>query len=224
MPRPKKPLISRTKTIKAALKIIDEEGLEALTIRRLGSVLNVRGISLYHHFENKEAILVAACEYALADVRTPTDSNSKTATRFTAWLLRNAENYHQALCDHPNLIPILTKRHPLRIGLKELNSTLGLLSILGIPNDAIMEVMEALEILAVGSASYQYGVNSEVSGGSWTDSYPVIDRLIKNHKPNRTELFNLIARASLDAILEKYGIDEAAVANIDSQPSRNKLA
>ena len=46
MARPKKALISRRKTLEAALRIIDAEGLEALSIRRLGRALNVQGISL----------------------------------------------------------------------------------------------------------------------------------------------------------------------------------
>ena len=60
MGRPKQALISRRKTLEVALRIIDEEGLEELSIRRLGKELNVRGISLYHHFKSKADILVGA--------------------------------------------------------------------------------------------------------------------------------------------------------------------
>ena len=67
MGRPKQALISRRKTLEVALRIIDEEGLDALSIRRLGDELNVRGISLYHHFPSKEHILIGACELALCE-------------------------------------------------------------------------------------------------------------------------------------------------------------
>ena len=60
VPRPKVPLISKRKTLEAALRIIDAEGLESLSVRRLAIELNVNGASLYHHFKNKEEILVGA--------------------------------------------------------------------------------------------------------------------------------------------------------------------
>ena len=115
MGRPKQALISRRKTLEVALRIIDEEGLDALSIRRLGDELNVRGISLYHHFKSKEHILVGVCELALANVRTPNTSN----VDWREWFVNNAIEYYTALRTHPNLIPILMRRHPLRIGLAE---------------------------------------------------------------------------------------------------------
>lgn len=202
MARPKKPLISRKATLEAALKIIDEEGLDALTIRRLGNDLNVQGISLYHHFKNKDEILIGACELALSHVRTP----SETKVDFPTWLLSNAVRYHQALCEHPNLIPVLTKRHPLRIGIKENNSTLGLLSVLGVPNEAIMALMEGLEQIALGSASYHRAVDSDEQSEEFRNEYPILYELSRTHSPTRDELFELMARATIDAIIKKYDL------------------
>ena len=85
MVRPKKPLISRRATLEMALKIIDEEGLEALSIRRLGRALNIQGISLYYHFKNKEEILLGASALALSRVRTPDPSDHD----WREWLVRN---------------------------------------------------------------------------------------------------------------------------------------
>lgn len=42
----------------AALAIIDEEGLPALNMRRLGASLGVDAMALYRHLPNKQAILV----------------------------------------------------------------------------------------------------------------------------------------------------------------------
>ena len=71
MARPRVPLISRRKALEAALQIIDGEGLKALSIRRLGEVMNVNGASLYHHFKDKDDILVGVAQLALADVTAP---------------------------------------------------------------------------------------------------------------------------------------------------------
>ncbi|MGJ3558259.1 TetR family transcriptional regulator [Streptomyces sp. INA 01156] len=101
MARPKVPLISRRKALEAALEIVDGEGLDALSIRRLGEALKVNGASLYHHFRNKDEILVGVTQLALADVATPRTENES----WRVWLPLNAYRTRQALISHPELIP-----------------------------------------------------------------------------------------------------------------------
>lgn len=199
MGRPIKPLISRGKVLKVALDLIDREGLEAVSIRRLGRELNIQGISLYHHFKNKEAILVGACELALSAVRTPKlDADDGD---WKGWLLANAVQFRKALQDHPNLMPVLMRRHPMRIGLAEHNATAALLAVQGVSAGAIMPLIEALEELALGSASF----NSFVDGGQealgWKDDYPYIYALSQRAMLSRDDIFILIARAAIDAIV-----------------------
>ena len=197
MGRPNKALISRSATLKVALRIIDGEGLEELSIRRLGRELNVQGISLYHHFKNKDEILAGVCELALSDVRTPNVRD----TDWHEWLLHNAIEYRKALQRHPNLIPILMRRHPLRIGLAEHNATAGLLSVQGVPAGAIMPLLEGLEELALGSASYQSAVDKDEHPELWKERYPYLYHLSLKTTLTKDRIFELIARASSDAIL-----------------------
>ena len=87
MARPKVPLISRRKALdEAALGIIDNGGLKALSIRRLGEVMNVNGASLYHHFASKDEILVGVTQLALADVTAPRSDSDN----WRVWLPLNA--------------------------------------------------------------------------------------------------------------------------------------
>lgn len=211
MGRPNKALISRSATLKVALRIIDTEGLEGLSIRRLGRELNVQGISLYHHFKNKEEILVGVCELALSDVRTPSVRDSN----WREWLLHNAIEYRHTLQKHPNLIPVLMRRHPLRIGLAEHNATAGLLSVQGVPAGAIMPLLEGLEELALGSASYQSAVDKDEHSELWKEQYPYLYHLSVKTALTKDRMFELIARASIEAILA------AAEADASSKPSSN---
>jgi AcrR family transcriptional regulator len=197
MGRPRKALISRSATLKAALKIIDEEGLEKLSIRRLGVALNVQGISLYHHFKDKDEILVAVCELALSNVRTPEAGH----TEWRDWLLANAIKFHRALRVHPNLIPVLMRRHPLRIGMKEHNATAGLLAVQGVPPEAIMPLLETLEELALGSANYESAADRDEHSDTWKENYPNLYHLSRRVVLSRDEVFELVARATIDAIM-----------------------
>lgn len=206
MVRPRKPLISRRVTLETALRIIDEEGLEALSIRRLGRELNVQGISLYYHFKNKDEILLGASALALSNVRTPDPSQHD----WREWLLRNAIEYRKALCEHPNLIPILMRRHPLRIGLAEHNATASLLAVQGVPSAAIMPLLEALEEIAIGSASYQSAVDNDEASENWKEEYPVIFHLSRQPALSKDRLFELIARATITAVFDEVAAQDGA--------------
>jgi AcrR family transcriptional regulator len=197
MGRPSKPLISRKKTLEVALRIIDKEGLDAVSIRRLGRELNIQGISLYHHFKNKDEILVGACQLALADVRTPTSPDMP----WREWLFRNAAAYRKALQAHPNLIPVLMRRHPLRIGLPEHNATASLLAIQGVPPGAVLPLVEALEQLALGSASFQSAVERDEHSETWKTHFPHLWHLSRQSALTGDQMFELIARAAIDVIV-----------------------
>jgi AcrR family transcriptional regulator len=52
-----------------ALRLGDEEGLEAVTIRRLAQELGVTPMALYWHFKNKDELLLGIVDHVLADLR-----------------------------------------------------------------------------------------------------------------------------------------------------------
>lgn len=56
----------------AALRLIDEDGVEALTMRKLATVLDANPMSLYHHVPNKEAVLRGVTRMVGAQFRTVT--------------------------------------------------------------------------------------------------------------------------------------------------------
>ena len=49
--------IQRDQVIDAALSLLDEGGLEGVTMRKLADALEVKAASLYWHFENKQALI-----------------------------------------------------------------------------------------------------------------------------------------------------------------------
>lgn len=209
MGRPKKALISRRKTLEAALRIIDAEGLEALSIRRLGAELNVRGISLYHHFENKDQILTGVCELAFAFVRTPRTSN----VSWREWLLDNSVEYYNALRRHPNLIPILTVRNPFKLGIAELNATAGLLAVQGVPPAAILPLLEVGETFAFGCASYELAVSRDPVGDDWGADYPALYHALRVRGGSVADSFRRCMGSLLDATIAIFQEDEATAAS-----------
>lgn len=199
MARPKVPLISRRKVLETALAIIDEDGLEGLSIRRLADALGVNGASLYHHFENKDDILVGAAEYALGDVRTPEASDET----WRHWLPQNARNLREALMAHPALVPLIVGKRSLGMGAKMLDTSAERLIAEGVPSAAVMPLIDALELFAIGSVLHDtQGYSPEGGHGIDPDQYPSLTKAMVERGLSSEEIFDLVTHSIIEAIGE----------------------
>jgi AcrR family transcriptional regulator len=60
--------LSRERVLDAAVTLADQEGLSALSMRRLGQELGVEAMSLYHHVAGKEALLDGMVDAVVAEL------------------------------------------------------------------------------------------------------------------------------------------------------------
>jgi AcrR family transcriptional regulator len=126
-PRSGEERLSRQAILEAALRIVDDEGLDAMTMRRLAATLGVNPMSIYHHLPNKAAVFAGLAELVFADLN-PTHDTGKEGKEGTGgksasagvvagagdggapeglgWrgeLVGAAHAYRNALRAHPNL-------------------------------------------------------------------------------------------------------------------------
>jgi TetR/AcrR family tetracycline transcriptional repressor len=99
-PRAGQERLSREAILTAALRIVDDEGIDALTMRRLASTLEVNPMSLYHHLPNKAAVLAGLAELVFAELEQPDPGD---AVPWQEQLKDAARAYRNALRAHPNL-------------------------------------------------------------------------------------------------------------------------
>ncbi len=60
--------LSRERIVAAALALVEREGLDALSMRKLGAALRVEAMSLYHFFPSKRHLVDALVDHAIASV------------------------------------------------------------------------------------------------------------------------------------------------------------
>src|SRR2546428_8800855 len=96
-------VLSRERIVAGAVSLIDTEGLDALSMRRLGAALGVEAMSLYRHFPSKAALLEAVVARLLAELPVP----APTAARWQDAFRALARAYRVLLTRHPNAIPLL---------------------------------------------------------------------------------------------------------------------
>ncbi|MBO1415190.1 TetR/AcrR family transcriptional regulator [Streptomyces sp. FH025] len=110
MARPRTPLLSRERIVTAALRLIDDEGLEALSTRRLATELSVSGPSLYNHFATKDELLDAVVDSVIGEVDLSMfDARSDQVNPWPEALRDWARSYRAALAAHPNIVPVLAQ-------------------------------------------------------------------------------------------------------------------
>lgn len=97
---------TRRAIAEAALEIIDQEGLEALSVRRLGAELGIHYSSIYHHFRNKRDILGAVSLLVLQDLKLP-----EPGDEWLGYLVDMNLAYRDVLMAHPNVVPLMLQ-HP----------------------------------------------------------------------------------------------------------------
>jgi AcrR family transcriptional regulator len=94
--------------IEVALGVVDRDGLEALTVRRIASELETGSASLYRHISTREELLVLLVDHVMGDVRLPP---ARLPGRAKAeWLLGELR---RVLMNHPKLVPALRASPPL---------------------------------------------------------------------------------------------------------------
>jgi AcrR family transcriptional regulator len=72
--------LSRERVLDAAVALVDEHGVKALTMRRLAADLGVEAMSLYYHLPDKEALLDGVAETVVAAVLAATGAVEGAAT------------------------------------------------------------------------------------------------------------------------------------------------
>jgi AcrR family transcriptional regulator len=133
---------SREEVLRAALEIIDQDGVEGLSMRRLGRALGRDPMSLYRHATTKAELLDGVAELVLADLSVVTTDDD-----WAGQLRAFAREFRHVALTHPNVIPLLVTR-PLAtpIALRPLGTLRPLEAILELLTHAGFSTVDALHV------------------------------------------------------------------------------
>jgi len=131
--RPNRPRLTRREVLATALRLIDEEGVDALTMRRLGRALDRDPMRLYRFAASKDALLDGVVELVLEELEVPYSAPPQT---WSDVLRATAHRYRRIALRHPHVVPLLVTR-PLAtpLGLRPLGTLR--------PLEALLELLVA---------------------------------------------------------------------------------
>ncbi|SEF13330.1 transcriptional regulator, TetR family [Streptomyces sp. Ag109_O5-10] len=211
MARPRKPLLSTDRIVRAARELVDAEGLAAVSTRRLAAELGVSGPSLYNHFRTKDEILEAVADSVSAQVDLSMfedlgrDAGRDWRTALHDW----AVSYRAALRAHPNIVPVLARgpgRRPA--GLRLADVVYGAMVDAGWPPAQATSIGALMRYFIMGSAlgSFAGGFVDDASAYDPAD-YPHLGQahlLSERQEKIDERAFETGLRALLDGLQEQF--------------------
>lgn len=173
MARPRKPLLSRERIVACALALVDAEGLQAVSTRRLAAELGVSGPSLYNHFRTKDELLDAVADTVCASVDL---SMFEDGTGWRDALAGWARSYRAALTAHPHIVPFLAQgpgRRPSQLRMAD--AVFGALTGAGWSRVQATHIGALMRYFVAGSALGSFARGFVDDAALYARDYPHLD-------------------------------------------------
>lgn len=100
--------LSRQRVAEAALTLGDAEGLDGLSMRKVGASLGVEAMSLYNHVRNKDDLLDAIGDLLYGQVLERYVSKPDVEWQENARML--VQTFYDVAMEHPNMVSIMLDR------------------------------------------------------------------------------------------------------------------
>ncbi len=180
--------LTRDEILDAALRIVDEEGLEALTMRKLGAALGVDPMMLYRHVPNKEALLDLTVDRMRSEMRFADPLPDEPSAMFEAIFTE----YRRVLTAHPNMLPLATRR-------TDQSATTGLEYLIdrGLDLDTAVELYQSLTAFTIGYSL----LGSPAVKDDWGRFLPELAERLGDWR-------DVTFRRTLRAVMDGYGLTQ----------------
>jgi len=156
--------------VDACIALADREGLEAVTLRRLGADLGADPTAMYRHFRSKDELLVAVADRLLGRVLEGFFPTGDWRRDLTEVSLRARRVY----MSHPALAPVLaTSPDPLANNQRIAEVVLGALMDAGLDAPRAALAFQVLENYTAGASSLDAQVGAEVDL-AWRTSFAML--------------------------------------------------
>jgi AcrR family transcriptional regulator len=193
--------LSRDRILETALALVDREGLDAISMRRLGEELSVEAMSLYNHVPNKAAILDGIVEVVLSELPA-----AKRSASWQAALRDRARALRSVLRAHPNALPLFATRPAVTpASLAHVEHVLDILRTAGFSADDALSGLQVIVTFVVG-----HTLAGHAPRRPGEDAHPAYESLSEEQFPRVREAARLLAAHDLERELD-FGLDAMLV-------------
>jgi AcrR family transcriptional regulator len=147
---PRRPLLSKEAIVDAAVRVLDGEGLDAMTMRRVGQELDTGGASLYAHVANKEELLELVIDRVIGELVLP---SAPDGGRWKEQVKEIVRSMRAVLAAHRDVARACLARIPLGPNaLRGSEALIGVMRAGGLPDQVIAYACDLLPLYATSTA------------------------------------------------------------------------
>jgi AcrR family transcriptional regulator len=150
--RLKREPITVDRIVKAAIQLIDRDGVDGLSMRKLGAALGIRGMSLYTHIPNKEALLFEVIREMFRELPLEPDTGEPWQEQLKD-VMRSFRDIGRA---HPQVFVLFTSRPWFRVTGGERNG-LDILQRAGFDRETSSLIIRSASNFVLGSVAREVG-------------------------------------------------------------------
>lgn len=159
--------LSRQAILDAALTIIDADGADGFTMRKLARALGVYPTAIYWYIPSRHDVLAAAVDHALHDilpVPPPPD--------WRIWLRQLFRNYRERVRRHPNVASLAGAHLVSNGGMQPqfVDQLLAVLDGAGFQGDALRHAYNVVVAVMAGFVTMEFGPAPADDRPAWRDS------------------------------------------------------
>jgi AcrR family transcriptional regulator len=193
------PPLSRERIRAAALAIVDEAGLEGLSMRKLATSLGVSAPSLYFHYSTKDELV----DDLVGEIFDQVDT-SDFEVGWREGLMTWARSYRAAIAQHPNIVPYLAHGPGVReSSLQNSNNVHAGLTGAGWPERDATMIGASVKYLVVGSATGSFSRGFIDDPALYADRFPALrgaHRLRRRAEQVDREAFEFALASFIDGL------------------------
>jgi AcrR family transcriptional regulator len=205
-PRRQRPPLSREGIVDAALAILDADGVDALTIRRLGQELGTGAATLYWHIAGKDELCELVYDRIMGEIVLPEPDPSQWEDQ----LKDLARQAYRVMLSHNDAGRLAIGRRPAGPNtLRIVEWMLGLMRGAGIPDEPVAYFGNTLgrfldaSVLEASLVARDDAEDSEDAGQAMREYWA---RLPADQFPNLTALADVTFATDVDELFE-FGLD-----------------
>jgi TetR/AcrR family tetracycline transcriptional repressor len=142
---------TRDDVVRAALEVLDDEGLPGLTLRAVATRLGVQAPTLYWHVKDKRHLLDLVAEQVMADLP-DAQRPPRAGESVWEWLADSARLRRALLLAHRDSVQVVAGNRPTESGMPAVERTLSVLVQAGLEPAEGVRVLTALGSFILGDA------------------------------------------------------------------------
>ncbi|WP_078851177.1 TetR/AcrR family transcriptional regulator [Streptomyces sp. NRRL S-237] len=149
----RQPALSRAQIVAAAVRLLDAEGIEELSMRKLGTGMGAAATSLYRHVTGKDELIELVLDEVYGELEVP---GAASAAEWRDAVCRGGHELRAMALRHPWVASVIGRVGPARLGpnlMRVSERMLALFRTGGFPADEAEPAMRAVISYVVGATT-----------------------------------------------------------------------